>query len=104
MLTSDANAALQQLAALLQQVPHTPQLRVPQVVARQRMEECLAAVPSPQLRQAMIEAFAQMLQGMGHGFRVLQGGPRPPAAAFLLPPAAPRARRRPHASPVTLQA
>ena len=73
LLGPDIPAVQMQLQTLLRAVPHTPQLRGPQIVTRQRLEELLNGVPHVQLRQAMMELLAQMQQGMGHGFRVLQG-------------------------------
>ena len=75
MLAQGAEAALVRLRHTLEAVPKSfPQLAA-QVVLRQRIEEALQAqVPHASLRQAMIQTFAEMLQGMGHGFRVLQGG------------------------------
>lgn len=68
--------AAQRLRLTLEAVPHTPQLRVPQIVLRNRLEEAINAVPHQQLRLEMVNHFAQMLQGQApHGFRVLQGEP-----------------------------
>ena len=66
----------QHLRAILEAVPHTPQLRTPQLVLRNRVEEAIAAVPSPHLQQEMMNALSQLLQGQTpYAFRSLQGEP-----------------------------
>ena len=91
-LSSEATAMLQSLMQQLSAVAHTPALRVPHVVSRQKVEELLqTAVAHPQLRQAMMEVFGSMLQGM-HSFRVLQGALRAmDRSAFFAAPRPPRA-------------
>ena len=58
-----------------------------QTVLRERLEKEVAVVRYPMLRQAMLQTFAEMLQGTGPTFRALQGGLRylstsPPSRTF----------------------
>jgi len=90
MLQQSGGDGLARLRLALERIPHTPALRTPQVVLRQRVEEVIIGADiAPSLKQAMSETFAQMLQGMGPGFRVLQGGLQHPA--FFLCAHPPRA-------------
>jgi hypothetical protein len=56
---------------LLEAVP--PALRGAQLVQRDRIEASIALVQQPLLRQAMMQAFHEMLQGTGQGFTTLRG-------------------------------
>ena len=48
--------------------------RTEKTVLRERLEKEVAVVPHPMLRQAMLQTWAEMLQGTGPTFRSLQGG------------------------------
>lgn len=64
----------------------TPALRVPQVVNVRALESAIRdVVPHPQLRQAMMHALQEMLQQVGPGFKLLQGGCRPALRATTCP-------------------
>ena len=66
---------IQQLRNTLFQIPSIPQLRQAQLVLAQRLQQEIGKMQqTPQLQQAMIQTLAEMLQGMGSGFRALQGG------------------------------
>ena len=63
------------LRQLHQMVADAAMRQMPVVVNRQVLEAQIQQVPHAQLRQAMIQTFAELQQGlMTHGFRVLQGG------------------------------
>ena len=57
-----------------------PQLRGPQVVHRDAIEKGISATPHPLLRNAMVLAFNEMLQGTSPGFQLLRGATLPPAS------------------------
>ena len=61
-----------------------PSLRGPQVVHRDAIEQGISAIPHPLLRNAIVQAFNEMLQGSSPGFQLLQGSASPPPS--LAPP------------------
>ena len=64
------------VADALAAVPHTPALRVPQVVNLQRLEAAINGCQQPQLRQAMLQTLNEMLKSNPTAFRSLQGARR----------------------------
>lgn len=57
-----------------------PSMRGPQVVRREDIEAGISSVPHPLLRQAMVQAFNEMLQGSSPGFQLLRGAALPACA------------------------
>lgn len=68
-------------------------------IARRDLEQSIAAVPQPGLRQSMLEVLSQMQQQGQGDFRSLQGAPPSPCPRRGRSPACSTARRRERSSP-----
>lgn len=67
MQQSDDTATQQVVDAL------NAQRGAPQYVLRERLAKELESIPHPFLKQAMMQTFAEMLQGSSPGFQLLRG-------------------------------